>query len=67
MVSAITVLAGAVAAIVATILFSIASQDILDGQQTWQLGFYVAIAGCAIGLAAGVVGLMAGNARGRAS
>jgi hypothetical protein len=57
-VAAILTLLGAVAAIVATVLYSIASQDLLGGQQSWLSGFYIAIAACACGLVGGTLAFL---------
>lgn len=57
-VAAILTLLGAVAAIVATVLYSIATQDLLGGQQDWLAGFYIAIVACACGLVGGTLAFL---------
>jgi lipopolysaccharide export LptBFGC system permease protein LptF len=60
-------LVGGVLAAAATLLYFLASQDLLDNGATWLAGFYLGLAGTILGLAGGVVGLAVGNMRGSAS
>lgn len=58
----ITLVGGLVAA-AGTVLYFLAIQDLFNNNQTWQTGFYLAVAGTVLGLAGGVVGMAAGNRR----
>jgi len=62
-VGGLVVLVGAVATVVGTVLFSIASQDLLGGSESWRAGFFLAIASCVLGLVAGTIGFVAGSGR----
>lgn len=64
--AAIVNILGTALAIVGSVLFCIAAEDLLDGQQDWLVGFYFAIAGCVLGLAAAIVGFASGSPMGRA-
>ncbi|HUR25082.1 MAG TPA: hypothetical protein VM327_03590 [Candidatus Thermoplasmatota archaeon] len=64
---AIITLVGAILAAAATLLYFLASQDLLDNEATWLVGFYLGLTATILGLAGGVVGLAAGNMRGAAN
>lgn len=63
----IVLLAAFACALAATLLYSIAAQDLLDGQQKWGAGIWWAGAGCVLALAAAVAGLAQGGRAARAS
>ena len=58
----IVVLVGALVAAVGLVLFAMGTDTFYDGEQDWAASFYLAIAGCALAILGGVLGLMAGNA-----
>lgn len=60
---AILSLVGALVGAGAAWLFSVAINDLYNGNQVWQTSFYLAIGGTVLGLAAGIVGLATGNRR----
>jgi hypothetical protein len=59
----ITTLIGGLLTAAGTVLYFLAIQDLYNNNQTWQTGFYLAVAGTVLGLAGGVVGMAAGNRR----
>lgn len=61
---AIVTLVGGLLAAGGTLLFFLATQDLLDSEASWLAGFYLGLAGAILGIAGGVVGLAAGNTRG---
>lgn len=61
---AIIALVGGILAAAGTLLYFLASQDLLDNEATWLVGFYLGLTATILGLAAGVVGLAAGTLRG---
>src|SRR5205085_7485747 len=58
---AVLSLVGGLVAAGATWLFGVALNDLYNGNQVWQTGFYLAVGGTVLGLAAGIVGLASGN------
>ncbi|MHB1262432.1 MAG: hypothetical protein ACYC2H_12035 [Thermoplasmatota archaeon] len=61
---AIVTLVGGVLAAGGTLLFFLATQDLLDNEAAWLAGFYLGLGATILGLAGGVVGLATGNMRG---
>ena len=60
----ILALVGGILAAAGTLLYFLASQDLLDNEATWMVGFYLGLTATILGLAGGVVGLAGGNLRG---
>ena len=60
---AIITLVGGILAAAGTLLYYLASQDLLDNDATWMVGFYLGLTATILGLAGGVVGLAGGNLR----
>lgn len=61
---AILTLVGGILAAAGTLLYYLASQDLLDSAATLMVGFYLALTATILGLAGGIVGLVGGNMRG---
>lgn len=57
----ILILVGALVSLTGLVLFATGTQALYDGEHEWAAAFFLAIAGTALTLVGGVLGLMAGN------
>jgi xanthosine utilization system XapX-like protein len=63
----IVTLMGGILAAAGTLLFYLASQDLLDNEATWQAGLWLGVTGAVLGVAGGAFGLASGNMRASAN